>query len=194
MEFVKAAIDGENIGRNGTTDLLCLSFSTNDLIGHSFGPDSHEVLDITLRSDKLMADVLAYLDQRIGRDRYSLVMAADHGICPLPEVAVRAHPEARRINVSDFLGGLDDHLDKVFGKKNDVPGQWVERDAPGPRLPPVDLPEPPHHRIALGQDLLTSRRKRPPRGCANGRRRLTVFTRTQLHRTVRFQRPKRTSA
>ncbi|QEL18440.1 alkaline phosphatase family protein [Limnoglobus roseus] len=129
-EFVKAAIEGENVGRNGTTDLLCVSFSTNDMIGHAFGPDSHEVLDITLRSDKLMADVLVYLDQRVGRDRYSLVMTADHGVCPLPEVAVKTHPEARRLSMSDFIGGLDEHLDKVFGKKDDVPGQWVERDAP----------------------------------------------------------------
>lgn len=127
--FAKAAIDGEKLGRNGTTDLLCVSFSTNDLIGHAFGPDSHEVMDITLRSDQMMAELLAYLDEKVGRDRYSLVMTADHGVCPIPEVSVKDHPTAKRLNIYEFTNGLDDHLDKVFGKKDDVPGQWLEKDA-----------------------------------------------------------------
>ena len=126
-EFAKAALDGEKIGRNGTTDLLCLGFSTNDMIGHAFGPDSHEVLDITLRSDKLIAEMIAHLDATVGIGRWSLVVTADHGICPLPEVAAKTHPDAKRVGFADIFGGLDEHLDKVFGQLNGVPGQWIER-------------------------------------------------------------------
>ena len=50
-QFAKTAITEERLGQSGTRDLLCLSFSSNDIIGHAFGPDSQEVLDVTLRSD-----------------------------------------------------------------------------------------------------------------------------------------------
>lgn len=128
-EFAKAAIEGEKLGRNGTTDLLCVSFSSNDHIGHAFGPDSHEVLDTTLRSDKLVGEMLAHLDETVGKDRWAVVVTADHGICPLTDVARKAHPEARRVNLGDVLNGLDEHLDKVYGQRDGVPGQWVERGA-----------------------------------------------------------------
>jgi hypothetical protein len=129
-EFAKAAIEGEKLGRNGTTDLLCVSFSSNDHIGHAFGPDSHEVLDVTLRSDKLLGEMLAHLDEAVGKDRYAVVVTSDHGICPLTEVARMDHPEARRVDLNkDVLNGLDEHLDKVFGQRDGVPGQWVENGA-----------------------------------------------------------------
>ncbi len=128
-DFAKAAIAGERLGRGETKDLLCLSFSTNDIVGHAYGPDSHEVLDVTLRSDRQIAEMVAHLDEIVGKDRWSLVVTADHGICPLPEASVKVHPEARRIHPNEFLGGLDAHLDKVFGQIDGVPGQWLERDA-----------------------------------------------------------------
>jgi Type I phosphodiesterase / nucleotide pyrophosphatase len=129
-EFAKAAIDGEKLGRNGTTDLLCLSFGSNDMIGHAFGPDSHEVLDLTLRSDKLLGEIFAHLDATVGANRWSLVATADHGVCPLPEISVRQRPDARRVGLGDLLG-FDAHLDKVFGLRDGVPGQWLE---PGLRI------------------------------------------------------------
>ncbi|MBX3398925.1 MAG: alkaline phosphatase family protein [Gemmataceae bacterium] len=125
-EFAKAAIAGEKLGSSGTPDLLCLGFSANDLLGHDHGPDSHEVLDITLRSDKLVADMIAHLDATVGPGGWTLVVTADHGVGPLPEVAVRTDPDAKRIGLADLYGGLDQHLDKVFGTIDGVPGQWIE--------------------------------------------------------------------
>lgn len=127
-EFAKAAITGESLGRNATMDLLCISFSSNDMIGHAFGPDSHEVLDITLRSDKLLGEMTEFLDANVGKNLWSMVVTADHGICPLPEVASRSHPDARRIGLGD-VRGLDEYLDKVFGLHEGVPGQWLDRNA-----------------------------------------------------------------
>ena len=49
--FAKAAVAGEKLGQSDSVDLLCISFSSNDLVGHCWGPDSQEVLDVTLRSD-----------------------------------------------------------------------------------------------------------------------------------------------
>src|SRR5262249_14777711 len=87
LELAKRAVDAENLGGGAATDLLCLSFSATDPIGHSWGPDSQEMLDTMLRIDGFVADLLGYLDARVGRGRYLLVLTSDHGICPLPEVA-----------------------------------------------------------------------------------------------------------
>lgn len=125
-EFAKTCIAAEKLGTNATSDVLCLSFSANDAIGHSYGPDSHEVLDVTLRSDKLLGEIIRHLDETIGRDRYSLLITSDHGIAPLPEVASRRHPDARRINFADIVAGLDEVLDERFGQQDGMPGRWVE--------------------------------------------------------------------
>ena len=53
-----------------STRLLVVGFSSNDAIGHTWGPDSQEVLDVTLRSDRLMADFLKFLDKQVGKGKY----------------------------------------------------------------------------------------------------------------------------
>jgi hypothetical protein len=125
--FAKACIDGENLGKKGVPDLLYLGFSSNDIVGHAHGPDSHEVMDVTLRSDRLVADMIAFLDGHLGRDRYTLIVTADHGSTPLPEVSAKGHPTARRIGPGDLIGGLEEALDDVFGRP-DGAGRWVEAD------------------------------------------------------------------
>ncbi len=127
-DFAKAAISAEKLGTNGTSDVLCLSYSSNDVVGHKFGPDSHEVLDITLRSDKLVAEMIKYLDESVGRGKYTLLITADHGIAPLPEVVAKTHAGAGRISAGDLISGLDAALDETFGRPDGNPGRWVEGD------------------------------------------------------------------
>ena len=67
LDLVKRAIDAERLGRHDVPDLLCVSFSCNDPVGHTWGPDSQEVLDVTLRSDLIVKDLLAYLDAQVGQ-------------------------------------------------------------------------------------------------------------------------------
>jgi predicted AlkP superfamily pyrophosphatase or phosphodiesterase len=97
LAFAKRAIDAEQLGNRGVTDVLCISFSANDIVGHSWGPDSQEVLDITLRSDRVMKELLDYLDAKVGKGRYLLALTADHGICPLPEFARQEGKGAGRV-------------------------------------------------------------------------------------------------
>jgi arylsulfatase A-like enzyme len=87
LQFAKTAIVSEKLGQGDTVDLLCLSFSSNDTIGHCWGPDSQEVLDVTLRSDALIKDLLDFLDAKVGKGNYYVALSADHGVCPLPEFA-----------------------------------------------------------------------------------------------------------
>jgi len=126
LEFVKKAVVAEKLGQGETADLLCVSFSSNDLIGHIYGPDSWEVLDITLRADKVVADFLTFLDTTVGKDRYTLVMSADHGVCPLPEQ--KKFPDAKRLPVTEVYKALKDSLDETYGDA--LPTQWFETNDP----------------------------------------------------------------
>jgi hypothetical protein len=131
LEFTKTCITAEGLGTRDVPDLLVVSFSSNDLIGHTWGPDSHEVLDVTLRSDALMADLLGFLDRTVGRDQYLLGVTADHGVCPLPEVsrAKGSAPWAGRFDPSAVEKELDEHLTKVFSTVKSADGKsarWVD--------------------------------------------------------------------
>jgi len=79
------AMDTLNLGRGAGTDFISVSFSTLDLVGHQYGPDSHEAQDVMFRLDRTIGALLAHLDARLGRDGYVLALSADHGVATLPE-------------------------------------------------------------------------------------------------------------
>lgn len=79
------AVETLDLGRGPGTDFLGVSFSTLDLVGHQFGPASHEVQDLLLRLDRTIARLLELLDARLGRDGYVLAFSSDHGVADLPE-------------------------------------------------------------------------------------------------------------
>lgn len=128
--FTKAAIAGEKLGQSDSVDFLCLSFSSNDLVGHCWGPDSQEVLDITLRSDALIADFLRYLDATVGKGNYYFAISADHGVCPLPEFAKRDGKDAGRIDPDLLTTKAEEFLNKKYlpaGKS----APWLEQPKKG---------------------------------------------------------------
>lgn len=137
-EFAKTCIQNEKLGQDDVPDLMTISFSSNDLIGHAWGPDSQEVLDVTLRSDRLVAEILRYLDERVGRGNYIVALSADHGICPLPEVSAKRGVDAQRIMPAKILAGAEAHLQATFGKpmRSDddnnpkQQGRWIENTTP----------------------------------------------------------------
>lgn len=83
FDFAKAAVEGYQLGKEHT-DMLNISFSSPDIVGHSYGPNSIEVEDIYLRLDKELATFLSWLDQRYGRNNYLLFLTADHGVVESP--------------------------------------------------------------------------------------------------------------
>lgn len=126
LELAKKAIDAEKLGQGETIDLLCLSFSSNDLVGHCWGPDSQEVLDMTLRTDALIKDLLDHLDAKVGRGRYTVVLCADHGVCPLPELARRQGKEARRVDPEVLTTRAEAFLNRAFLPEG-ARAPWLER-------------------------------------------------------------------
>jgi arylsulfatase A-like enzyme len=138
FDLVKTAVGAEKLGEDETPDLLVVSFSSNDAIGHTWGPDSQEVLDCTLRSDRMLARFLKFLDEKVGKDKYLLALTADHGICPLPEVSAAQGKDAKRISGTKLVAAIEEHLTQTYGKLDtEVEGKepkktkpkWVESTA-----------------------------------------------------------------
>jgi predicted AlkP superfamily pyrophosphatase or phosphodiesterase len=126
LDLVRRAIDAEQLGSRDTPDLLTISFSCNDPIGHCWGPDSQEVLDVTLRADRIVKELLAVLDAKVGKGRYVLTLAADHGVCPLPEASRARGREAERLEPTLMRKQAEDFLQETFGKKDEAKTRWIE--------------------------------------------------------------------
>jgi hypothetical protein len=120
LALAKKAIDAEKLGTHDVPDLLALSFSSNDPIGHNWGPDSQEVLDVTLRSDRIVKELLDYLDTKVGKGKYVVVMSADHGVCPLPEVAKAQGKDAGRATPADVMKAANAFLRDKYGEKDET--------------------------------------------------------------------------
>jgi hypothetical protein len=123
LELARRAIDAEKLGGGAAPDLLCLSFSANDVVGHCYGPDSQEVLDMTLRSDLIVRDLLDHLDAKVGRDRYVVAVCADHGVCPLPGVARGKGLDAGRVDTEGLYDAAEAFLAKTLSAG--APGRWL---------------------------------------------------------------------
>jgi predicted AlkP superfamily pyrophosphatase or phosphodiesterase len=80
-----ATADALNLGRGTATDFLAVSFSSLDLVGHTYGPRSHEVQDLLVRLDATIGRFLDHLDKTVGRGNYVLGFSADHGVADVPE-------------------------------------------------------------------------------------------------------------
>jgi predicted AlkP superfamily pyrophosphatase or phosphodiesterase len=79
LDFAKRALVGEQLGKDDVTDYLSVSFSSTDYVGHVFGPSSLEAEDNILRLDAALADLLAFIDDKVGLDNTLVVLSADHG-------------------------------------------------------------------------------------------------------------------
>jgi len=84
-EVATLAVDALGLGADDAPDLLALGLSGCDVLGHGFGPYSHEVTDLLLRTDDALGVLFAHLDARVGEGRWLAALSADHGVLPLPE-------------------------------------------------------------------------------------------------------------
>ncbi|HXG54367.1 MAG TPA: alkaline phosphatase family protein, partial [Vicinamibacterales bacterium] len=114
-----ASVDALKLGHGPGTDFLAVSFSSLDLVGHQFGPASHEVQDMVLRLDRTIGTLLEHLDRAVGRGRYVVALGSDHGVGPLPEQS-----GAGRQTGADALAAIDRALVPFFG-----PGKYAVHSA-----------------------------------------------------------------
>lgn len=106
-EFAKAAIVGEQMGQDAITDLLAVSYSSTDYVGHQFGPHSVEIQDTYLRLDREIEDLLNFLDEKVGLKNTLIFLTADHAGADVPGYIPNA---AGYFKSGSFQEGLRKHL------------------------------------------------------------------------------------
>ena len=108
--FAAALVDAFTLGRNSGTDVLGISFSAPDTVGHAFGPRSVEQRDLYLRLDRTMGELFDHLDQTVGADRWIAALSSDHGITPLPEQLREEGKDGGRLPASVVAAAIIDRL------------------------------------------------------------------------------------
>ena len=116
-DFAIAAIEGEKLGDDEYTDVLTISYSSTDYIGHNFGVFSLETEDTYLRLDLEIKRLLDYLDNKMGKNNYSLFLTADHGALEVPAYLNSKGVKAASVNKYKFRKSIIEYLDETFGSK-----------------------------------------------------------------------------
>lgn len=120
LALAAEAIAAERLGQRGVTDLLSVSLSDNDTIGHSVGPDAPQVHDVSVRTDRLLAEFFATLDAKVGLSRTLVVLTADHGVAPVPELQQERRLPGGRIDADLLFTPIAAALEARYG-----PGTWL---------------------------------------------------------------------
>lgn len=94
-QFALAGLRALQLGKRGHLDVLAVSFSTTDYVGHRFGPDSREIHDQVLRLDRTLGVFLDSLSARFAPGQITIVLSSDHGVTPFPQARARTPAEAR---------------------------------------------------------------------------------------------------
>ena len=85
-DFALESIKNENLGLDKQTDMLCISYSTPDIAGHTFGPYSLEIEDMYVRLDRELERLLTNLETNFGKDGVVVFLTADHAVVPVPQM------------------------------------------------------------------------------------------------------------
>lgn len=120
--FAEEALVGEQLGQREHTDLLTVSFSSNDYVGHRVGPDAPEVKDMSIRTDQLLAKLFKRIDEKVGLKNTIIVLSADHGVAPTPQQSEKDKMPGGYL-VADMEEAVSSALTRRFGKASwIVPG------------------------------------------------------------------------
>jgi hypothetical protein len=122
--FAERALASEQLGTREFTDLLTVSFSSNDYVGHRYGPDSPEVRQTALATDRLLEKLFQAVDRRVGAGNYLVVFTADHGVAPVPEVNAARKMPGGRVDPAAIRAAVQLGLVKKYGAGEWVAGAW----------------------------------------------------------------------
>jgi predicted AlkP superfamily pyrophosphatase or phosphodiesterase len=115
-DFSKALIDNEDLGQDGVPDYLSVSFSGVDAVHHFFGPSSLESEDMLLQTDRTLADLLAFVDQKVGLQHTLIVLSADHGFAELPEYKTELGFDAGRLTTDIVFAAAKRIAEERYGQ------------------------------------------------------------------------------
>jgi hypothetical protein len=120
LSFAGELMDRERLGTRNATDLLSISFSSNDPVGHKYGPDSPQVRDIALRTDLAIGRLLNHVDKIIGLQHTLVAFTTDHGVAPVPESLRDRGLPGGRMTTRELFDPIQHALAAKFGE-----GKWL---------------------------------------------------------------------
>jgi predicted AlkP superfamily pyrophosphatase or phosphodiesterase len=137
LEFAKELMLYEQVGMGPSTDLLAISLSANDILGHLVGPDSPEMHGMAIALDHQLAEFFDFLGHQVGLANVWIALSADHGIAPVPAVASKLRIPSAALNASELRGELNRALSAKlasgrsteFVKSLDYPVAWLNEEA-----------------------------------------------------------------
>lgn len=137
FEFARELITYERVGNGPSTDLLVISLSANDILGHEVGPDSPEMQAMALAMDRQLAGFFDFLGHQIGLANIWIALSADHGVAPVPTVAGKLHIPAANLSTDKMRAQLNSTLSSrlspgrpaEYVKEFDYPLAWLSEDA-----------------------------------------------------------------
>jgi predicted AlkP superfamily pyrophosphatase or phosphodiesterase len=136
LEFAKELVQYENVGRGPATDLLSVSLSPNDILGHQVGPDSPEMQQMALDLDRELAEFFAFLGHQIGLAHVWIALSADHGVSSLPDAVKKLRIPAANLDSKKLEAQLNSAIGTKFSSghaaayvKLDYPMAWLDQDA-----------------------------------------------------------------
>ncbi|MGA9906179.1 MAG: alkaline phosphatase family protein [Candidatus Sulfotelmatobacter sp.] len=134
LEFAKELVVYENLGAGQATDLLAISLSPNDILGHQVGPDSPEMAAMALALDRELADFFNFLGHQIGLADLWIALSADHGVSALPDAAKKLRIPAANLDAGKLEAQINTALTAKFSHaasyiKFDYPVAWLDQEA-----------------------------------------------------------------
>jgi predicted AlkP superfamily pyrophosphatase or phosphodiesterase len=136
FEFAKDLMQNENVGRGPATDLLAISLSANDILGHQVGPDSAEMHQMAIDLDRELADFFTFLGHQIGLGHVWIALSADHGVSSLPDAVKKLRIPAANLSAAKLEEQINGALAAKFSDghpanyvKLDYPLAWLDQDA-----------------------------------------------------------------
>lgn len=136
FEFAKELMAHENVGRGPATDLLSISLSANDILGHQVGPDSPEMRQMALDLDHEIADFITFLGHQIGLANVWIALSADHGVSSLPDAVKKLRIPAANLDSKKIEEQINSAITAKFSPshpaayvKLDYPLVWLDQEA-----------------------------------------------------------------
>jgi predicted AlkP superfamily pyrophosphatase or phosphodiesterase len=130
VSFAQQAIVNEQLGQDDDPDVLTISLSANDYVGHRFGPYSHETMDAILRTDRQIATLLDFVHLRVGLPNTLIAFVADHGVAPIPEQAAKLGLGGSRLKTVDVMATIRTAISAKYnpqGKSPDPSADYLLR-------------------------------------------------------------------
>jgi predicted AlkP superfamily pyrophosphatase or phosphodiesterase len=116
-DFIKVAINNEKLGQHSNTDFLAISYCASDYVGHAYGPNSVEVEDLYVKLDSLIANMISFLDSKVGKGKYILFLTADHAVVPSPDYEMEKRIPGGWLNPEIVKDSLMSFTEREFHNK-----------------------------------------------------------------------------